>query len=133
MRIEAKLKPYERRKRVRFKPSDRLLAFLERCKMSGYAGWKQDDDRSTSCKSARTRFLPETIRHNPPVGICDAMPDAALRRYHVACSGRRLQKLQHETIEFVCMLEEWIMPRLVEHDLARVLDSGVQLVGSRKR
>jgi integrase/recombinase XerD len=24
-----KLKPYERRKRVRFKPSDRLLAFLE--------------------------------------------------------------------------------------------------------
>jgi integrase/recombinase XerD len=25
----AKLKPYERRKRVRFKPSDRLLAFLE--------------------------------------------------------------------------------------------------------
>ena len=28
-RKEAKLKPYERRKGVRFKPSDRLLAFLE--------------------------------------------------------------------------------------------------------
>jgi hypothetical protein len=25
----AKLKPYERRKRTRFQPSDRLLAFLE--------------------------------------------------------------------------------------------------------
>ena len=38
--------------------------------MSDYAGSKQDDDRSTSGKSARTRCLPETIRHNPPVGIC---------------------------------------------------------------
>jgi hypothetical protein len=57
---------------------------LRRCKMPDYAGWKQDDDRSTSGKSARTRCLPETIRHNPPVGICDAMPDAALRRYYEA-------------------------------------------------
>jgi hypothetical protein len=46
---------------------------LRRCKMSDYAGWKQDDDRSTSGKSARTRCLPETIRHNPPVGITCTM------------------------------------------------------------
>jgi hypothetical protein len=38
--------------------------------MSDYAGWKQDDDRSTSGKSTGTRCLHETIRHNSPVGIC---------------------------------------------------------------
>src|SRR5215831_20126138 len=38
--------------------------------MSDYAGWKQHDDRSTSGKSARTRCLPETIRHSSPVGMC---------------------------------------------------------------
>jgi hypothetical protein len=39
--------------------------------MSDYAGWKQDDDRSTSGKSAGTQCLPETIRHNPPAGISE--------------------------------------------------------------
>jgi hypothetical protein len=39
--------------------------------MSDYAGWKQDDDRSTSGKSARILCLPETIRHSSPVGMCN--------------------------------------------------------------
>jgi hypothetical protein len=39
--------------------------------MSGYAGWKQDDDCSTGGKSARTRSLPETIRRSLLVGMSD--------------------------------------------------------------
>jgi hypothetical protein len=35
----ARLKPYNRSRRTRFKPSDRPLAFLEACKRPNYAKW----------------------------------------------------------------------------------------------
>ena len=43
----AKLKPYERGKRTRFRPSDRLLAFLRRCKMARLCRMELGDVRST--------------------------------------------------------------------------------------
>ncbi|WP_375784889.1 hypothetical protein ACE10Z_35415 [Bradyrhizobium sp. Pha-3] len=66
----AKLKPNEHRKRTRFQPSGRLLAFLDGCKTPDYVEWNQHDDRSTSGKYAERRALPKTIRltgelHNP--------------------------------------------------------------------
>jgi hypothetical protein len=50
----AKLKPYERRKRVRFKPSDRLLAFLEALQ----------DVRVCRMEAGRRSFDQRQIREN---------------------------------------------------------------------
>jgi hypothetical protein len=71
---------------------------LRRYKMADYAGWKQDDDRSSSGKSVRTRCLPETIRHSSSVGICDAMPHPALHRYY---DGVRLLGFVHHRLRLL--------------------------------
>ena len=52
----AKLKPYEHSKRTRFRPSDRLPAFLSRrCRRSDYAEWNWGDPRSARRK--RTQMM----------------------------------------------------------------------------
>jgi integrase/recombinase XerD len=73
----AKLKPYERGKRPRFRPNDRLLPSWKRCEQSNYAEWNGADAHATADGAATITRHAATARHSSACGITRPMPGAA--------------------------------------------------------